>query len=177
MHDLSTKFQVSERNIVIFMHVPRTWFEDANERATTVNIERYIQVMRQFYATLGRRRGIVRDQQWFQQDGATPHTSNDLLAWLQQHFPGRLISRRCDPEWAPHSHDLNPPDFYLWGYLKDNVYRNNPQIIQELKQAITFQIRQIPREECARVIENFARRLEVCRQRGGGHLEHILERA
>ena len=44
----------------------------------------------------------------------------------------------------------------------------------ELKQAITFQIRQIPREECARVIENFARRLQVCRQRGGGHLEHIL---
>ena len=33
------------------------------------------------------------------------------------------------------------------------------------------------REECARVIENFARRLQVCRQRGGGHLEHILERA
>ena len=33
------------------------------------------------------------------------------------------------------------------------------------------------REECARVTENFARRLQVCRQRGGGHLEHILERA
>ena len=32
------------------------------------------------------------------------------------------------------------------------------------------------REECARVIENFAWQLQVCRQRGGGHLEHILER-
>ena len=33
------------------------------------------------------------------------------------------------------------------------------------------------REECARVTENFAGRLQMSRQRGGGHLEHILERA
>ena len=43
------------------------------------------------------------------------HTSNDLLAWLRQRFPDRLISRRCDPEWSPHSPNLNSPDFYLWG--------------------------------------------------------------
>ncbi|GFN80996.1 hypothetical protein PoB_000750200 [Plakobranchus ocellatus] len=41
---------------------------------------------------------------------------------------------------------------------------------------ITQKIRQIPREECVRVIGNFARRLQVCLQRGGGHMEHILER-
>ncbi|GFO20935.1 transposable element tc3 transposase [Plakobranchus ocellatus] len=115
-------------------------------------------------------------EQWFQQDGATPHTSNKSLTWLRQRFPDRLISRRCDPEWAPHSPDLNPPDFYLWGYLKDNVYINNPQIIPDLKAVITQKIRQIPREECVRVIGNFARHLQVCLQRGGGHMEHILER-
>ena len=31
-----------------------------------------------------------------------PHTSNKSLAWLQQRFPDRLISRRCDPQWSPH---------------------------------------------------------------------------
>jgi len=40
---------------------------------------------------------FVRVLQWFQQDGATHHTSNESLAWLQQRFPDRLISRRCDP--------------------------------------------------------------------------------
>ena len=40
--------------------------------------------------------------------------------------------------------DLNHPDFYLWGYLKDNVYENNPQTIGELKAAITAKIREIP---------------------------------
>ena len=40
--------------------------------------------------------------------------------------------------------DLNPPYFYLWGYLKDNVHENNPQTIGELKAAITAKIREIP---------------------------------
>ena len=28
------------------------------------------------------------------------------LEWLEQGFPDRLISCRCDPEWSPHSPDL-----------------------------------------------------------------------
>ena len=77
-------------------------------------------------------------------------------------------------EWAPHSPDLNPPDFYLWGFLKDKEYQGNPQTIEELKTAITAKIRAIPKEECVKMIDNFARRVQVCLQRNGGHLEHIL---
>ena len=36
-------------------------------------------------------------------------------------------------EWAPHSPDLNPPDFFLWGYLNDWVCKTNPRTIGELK--------------------------------------------
>ena len=70
--------------------------------------------------------------------------------------------------------DLNPPDFYLWGYLKDNVYGNKPQIIPELKTAITSAIRAIPNEEFVRVIKNFARHIQKCLQVYGAHLEHIF---
>jgi len=94
------------------------WFEDDNEWSVTINTERYVQVLGKFWTALGRRRGVVRVLQWFQQDGATAHTLNESLAWLQQRFPDRLISRRCDLQWSLHSPDLNPPDFYLWGYLK-----------------------------------------------------------
>jgi len=52
----------------------------------------------------------------------------------------------------------------MWGYLKDRVYGNNPQNILDLKAAITVAIRAIPREECGRVIENFARRTQMCLQ-------------
>ena len=57
---------------------------------------------------------------------------------------------------------FKPPEFYLWDYLKDRVYRNNSQTIGDLKTAITARIRAVPIEECVRVIDNFARRLQMC---------------
>ena len=69
---------------------------------------------------------------------------------------------------------LDPPDFFLWGYLKDCVYQNNPNTIPELKQAITQNIRAITKQECIRVIDKFARCLQAFLQQKGGHLEHIL---
>ena len=69
---------------------------------------------------------------------------------------------------------LEPPDFYMWGYLKDRVYGNNPQTIPDLKAAIKAAIRAIPMEECGRVIESLARRIQMCLQRQGVHLEHIF---
>ena len=151
-------------------------FEDDDGRSQTVNKERYMAVLNKYWASLGRRRGVLRASQWFQQDGATPHTANETFTWLRQRFEEKLMSRRCNVEWAPHSPDLNPPDFYLWGFLKDNVYQGNPQKIEELKTVITAKIRAIPKEECVKVIDNFARRVQVCLQRNGGHLEHILRK-
>jgi len=99
-----------------------------------------------------------------------PHTLNESLAWLQHRFPDRLISRKCGPQWSPRSPDLNPTDFYMWGYLKYRMYGNKPQTNPDLNAAI----KAIPREECGRVIENFARRIQMCLQRRGAHLEHIF---
>ena len=48
------------------------WFEDDNERSVTINPERNVQVHNKFWTALGRRRGVVRVLQWFQQDGAPP---------------------------------------------------------------------------------------------------------
>jgi len=73
------------------------WFEDENK-------ERYLEVLQQFWTTLGRRNRAIgrnpflRAEQWFQQDDATIHTANVTLAWLDEKFPDRLISRRRDPE-------------------------------------------------------------------------------
>ena len=52
--------------------------------------------------------------------------------------------------------------------------QNSPQTIGELKAAIEEKVRQIPRRQCERVIDSFKRRLDVCLQRGGRHLEHAL---
>ena len=156
------------------------WFENANQEPVTVRKERYIEVLNKLWEALGllsRGRGrnrVQRDIQWFQQDGAPPHTANITLDWLDHKFPNPLISRKREPEWSPHSPDLNPQISTCGGFLKDYVYRNNPQTIPELKEAITQNINVIPKEGCIRVINNFARRIQVCLQPNGGHLDHIL---
>lgn len=58
----------------------------------------------------------------------------------------------------------------------DNVYQNNPETIGELKAALTVKIREISKEECIWIIDNFARHLQICLQRHGAHLKRILER-
>jgi len=56
------------------------WFEDENQHSVT---ERYLGVLMKFWTALGRRRVVVRDEQWLQQDGATPYTSHISLKWLR----------------------------------------------------------------------------------------------
>ena len=68
-------------------------------------------------------------QEWFQQDGATRHTAAASRLWLQQRFPGRVISLKEEVQWAPHSPDLSPLDFFLWGYLKNRVYKRQAKDI------------------------------------------------
>ena len=151
------------------------WFEDADGKALTVNKDRYLQVLVKFWNTLGRRNDLSREDQWIQQDGAPPHTARETIAWLEQHFGDQVISRLTEHEWAPHSPDLTPPDFFLWAYLKSNVYKNNPTTIRELKVAVKAEVRQISRDVCSRVIDNFYRRIQLCRRRGGSHIEHLQE--
>ena len=119
-------------------------------------------------------RGINRNEQCLQQDGTTPHTSNESLGFIRGKFGERLISFRADNIWPPHSPDLNPPDFYLWGYLKDHVYANRPTTLDELKDSIVREIRAISQETCVRVFDNFLKRIRLCRERIGGHLEHVI---
>jgi hypothetical protein len=45
-------------------------------------------------------------------------------------FPGCLISKRL---WPPRSPDVSPPDFFLWGHLKDTVYSNHPHTLKKLQ--------------------------------------------
>ena len=73
---------------------------------------------------------------WFMQDGARPHTAHASLDHLRGLFRSHLISLNTDHEWAPHSPDLNPLDFWFWGAAKGKVYANRPQSLADLKQNV-----------------------------------------
>ena len=100
-----------------------------------------------FWETLGEMDEVDQGKQWFQQDGAIPHCANLTLQWLEGHFEDRVISRRTDVEWSPYPPDWNPPDFFLWGFLKDHVYKGQPQTIPELQEAITTETQAIGQEQ------------------------------
>ena len=55
------------------------------------------------------------DNVWFQQDGATAHTSRRSLSLLREMFSGHIISLRGDIGWPPRSPDLTPCDFFSLG--------------------------------------------------------------
>jgi len=74
---------------------------------------------------------------YFQQDGATSHTSHASMAEIQSFFGDRVISKEI---WPPRSPDLVPPDYFLWGYLKWRFYQNKPRTIDVLKANITEEI-------------------------------------
>ena len=71
----------------------------------------------------------------FQQDSA-PHHVLSVREWLGMHFEGRWIGPREPLEEPAQSPDLNLPDFFLWGVLKDLVYKTEPRNTDELKDRI-----------------------------------------
>ena len=93
---------------------------------------------------------------------------------LSEKFEDRLISLKASHIWAPHSPDLSPLDFFLWGYAKDNVYKNKPTSISKLKQEITTFMRAISADTCKAVIQNFAVRVRECLLRHGDHIEQNI---
>ena len=134
------------------------FFEDGNEKAVTVNGERYHDMLTDFF--IPQLEEIDRPHIHFQQDGATCHTTRENMTLLREQFPGNLISRFGDIEWPARSPDLTPLDFFLWGYLKARVYRHNPQTITELKQAIVTETRSISSDVTKHAIENMKKRTQ-----------------
>jgi hypothetical protein len=53
---------------------------------------------------------------------------------LHEFFRENVISKEF---WPPRSPDLTSPDFFMWSYLKDTVYRSNPRDLKQLKMNIT----------------------------------------
>ncbi|CAH0550852.1 unnamed protein product [Brassicogethes aeneus] len=102
------------------------------------------------------------------------HYVRQTMDLLQTKFPDRVISRNSAVNWPPRSCDLTPLDYFLWGYVKDKVYADNPLTIEALKANIERAIREIEPQLCQNVITNFNKRIDVCRRTGGGHLNDII---
>ena len=64
---------------------------------------------------------------WYQHDGAPPHYSRAVQQLLNEKFKNQWIGRGGPIEWPPRSPDLNPLDFFLWGYIKALVHKKTTE--------------------------------------------------
>ena len=77
------------------------------------------------------------DRAIFQQDGAPPHFANIIRTFLNEQFPARWIGRGSPYiTWPVRSPDLTPPDFFLWGFVKDQVYTTPVHDLADLQERI-----------------------------------------
>ena len=130
----------------------------------TVNSDRYLTVLKRFWRDLNANCMDTISLQWLQQDGAPPRTSRSTMALLSERMGDRIISQ-------PHSPDISPLDFYIWGFIKSVVYAKNPQTLKQPRNSIRTCIRKIPLETCGREAQEALRRSAICAERKGGHLE------
>ncbi|RLU25143.1 hypothetical protein DMN91_003235 [Ooceraea biroi] len=117
---------------------------------------------------------INRNKIVFQQDGAGPHNARIVTNFLNQQFPGRWMGRYGPIRWPARSPDLNPLDFFLWGYCKEVIYRQLPETIEELNDKLHHAIFSIEDEVLEKTQENLLRRMRACITMDGGHFEHLL---
>lgn len=140
----------------------------------SVNSERYLNMLSSQLWPLIQQRHLENDL-IFMQDGAPPHWGLSVRKWLDEHFAGRWMGRGSpNMPWPPRSPDLTPCDYFLWGYVKSVVYKQNPLDIEELKTKITEAMLSIPQEMINRSIENFEERMSKLLENGGSHIEIFL---
>ena len=105
------------------------FFEDDTGSAVTVTKERYVEMLEHFFPEDSHE---ICSETFFQQDGATPHTAKLSMDWLRERFPERLISSKSDFPWPPRSPDLNPLDFFFWGYMKNVIWKSMVAFLNKL---------------------------------------------
>jgi hypothetical protein len=118
--------------------------------------------------------GLLRITVWYGTECSKSHAAHGLL--------GICVS------WTPHSKEivastipgLKPPDFFLWGHLKDTVYSNHPHTHTHTyththtARASGQHSAHLDRISTGTLSANMIRRVYLCEECNGGHFQHLL---
>ena len=115
--------------------------------------------------------GVRFQRIWWMQDGAPCHRGIIVKNRLKDVFGDRIIGVGHDVEWPPRSPDLTPCDFFLWGHLKNEVYKTPPTDLQELRNRIIQSATVLKNnpEMIKNAMRSMRKRCQKCLENGGGH--------
>jgi hypothetical protein len=133
-------------------------------------MEVYLQIFNEFVNQLTEDK-LTTCTGYYQQDGATCHTSNAGMRGIESFCKDRIISKNL---WPPRSPDLTPTVSFLWGLLKSKVYKNTPRTIEQLKDAIRQENEAVNVDTLGIVFQNLEKRIQLCLDVKGGHFQHRL---
>ncbi|GBM66026.1 hypothetical protein AVEN_39583-1 [Araneus ventricosus] len=105
-------------------------------------------------------------------DGAPPHKVSSVQQYIRDTFQQQVIEYGGCVEWLPRSPDLNPLDFFLWGYIKQRVYATPPPTLQELRNRTTDACASVSSAMLYNVKREVQSRVQMCIVAEGHHFEH-----
>ena len=109
---------------------------------------------------------------WFQQDGCPAHNFREVEIFLRTVFGERIISNNGPVRWPARSPDITPLDFYLWGYVKNEIYEFDPPENREvLEQRTRDVLSTINRNTLNRVCRMVFTKCQKCITENGRHFE------
>ena len=110
---------------------------------------------------------------YWTQDGAPCHVSRANLIYLDSQFGARVVSRKSirGRDWAACCPDLNPLDFFLWGYLKSRVYSPRPNNLAQLEANIRREVAALDPAMVRRALFDVRVRAHMVIANNGGHIE------
>lgn len=113
---------------------------------------------------------------YFQQDGAPPHNTREVLNYLTEHFNNQVIATNGPVRWPARSPDLTVLDFFIWGYVKEKVYyAAAPATLEILEERILRAFRSITPQMLRNVMRETIERAGMCLEQGGMHFENLLQ--
>lgn len=116
----------------------------------------------------------LRQGMLFQQDGAPPHNLRLVQHTLNEKFENKWIGRYGPIRWPARSPDLTPLDYFVWGHIKEHVYKERINTRPELQNKIIEAIATISPEMIQNALNSLLRRARLCIECDGGHFEHLL---
>ena len=95
------------------------------------------------------------------------------MRYLDRQFGIRVVSRKFiqGREWPPRSPDLNPLDFFLWGFLKSKVYTPRPATLAQLEANIRREVAALDPNMILQALRDVRERCQACINNNGSHIE------
>ncbi|CAK9798980.1 hypothetical protein ANTPLA_LOCUS1854 [Anthophora plagiata] len=107
-------------------------------------------------------------------DRCPAHYSLIARRELDEKFRNRWIGRGGPISWPTRSPDITPLDFFLWGTLKEKVYKEVPTTSHDMQQRIIAACASISSDAVRLASQSIVKSIQRCIDSDGHHFKHLL---